>query len=66
MPKDGNGKLKKLDWDIQNMEAFCYPLLFNTGEKGFSTSLKLTTCDYISTKIVHCEDSFLMPSSVYP
>jgi hypothetical protein len=60
MPKGGNGSLKLLDWNNQYMEAFCYPLLFNLGERGWSKELKLPMCDYLANRYLQCE--FPMPS----
>jgi hypothetical protein len=66
LPKNGDGKLKNLDWDNPNMEAYCYPLLFSRGEKGFSSNLGITMCDYLASKILHGENDFDWPSLLDP
>jgi hypothetical protein len=66
LPKGGDGKLKKLDWNNPKMEPFCYPLLFNRAELGYSSSLGISMYDYISSKILHGEDQFDWQSLLDP
>jgi hypothetical protein len=48
------------------MEPFTYPLLFNRGEPGWSSDLKIQMPDYIASKLLRIEEDFEMNSHLYP
>jgi hypothetical protein len=71
-PKDENGNYRSLDKKNPYLLAYCYPVLFSKGEKGYSKETKdsgISIPAYISSIYLHCENlkkrSFLYPENVF-